>query len=181
MPSDHSSLLPVQSPAGAVLALQPVVGLGHVSHAAGGRIVLELLTGAMRHQTEQHLLHHRTGVVEVAVGLAAGSVHDVVALALAGIEPVVLEQMLAGDLDRPASGLSGASRGGLDLIVGSTQGRRDVSGKERDNREAVRSKLGATTTAAAATLWKAAGSARHRSEEHTSELQSLRHLVCRLL
>src|ERR1017187_1733464 len=161
MPSDHSSLLPVQSPAGAVLALQPVVGLGHVSHAAGGRIVLELLTGAMRHQTEQHLLHHRTGVVEVAVGLAAGSVHDVVALALAGIEPVVLEQMLAGDLYRPASGLSGASRGGLDLIVGSTQCRRDVSGKERDNREAVRSKLGATTTAAAATLWKAAGSARH--------------------
>src|SRR5437899_9659229 len=29
--------------------------------------------------------------------------------------------------------------------------------------------------------WPAGGSCRRRSEEHTSELQSLRHLVCRLL
>ena len=43
--------LPVQRPAGAVLALEVVVGLGHVGHAAGGRVVLELLAGLVRHQT----------------------------------------------------------------------------------------------------------------------------------
>ena len=42
----------------------------------------------MRHQAQQHLLHHRARIVEVTVRLAAGSVHDVVALAFAGIQPL---------------------------------------------------------------------------------------------
>src|SRR5437899_4176280 len=36
-------------------------------------------------------------------------------------------------------------------------------------------------SAACSTTWDTPSSARARSEEHTSELQSLRHLVCRLL
>src|SRR5258705_8996654 len=39
--------------------------------------------------------------------------------------------------------------------------------------------LGSRPGARAASAWS--GTARRRSEEHTSELQSLRHLVCRLL
>src|SRR5262245_35482588 len=40
-------------------------------------------------------------------------------------------------------------------------------------------RIGGNTSADA--LWRAAAAPARRSEEHTSELQSLRHLVCRLL
>ena len=50
----------------------------------------------MRHQAEQHLLDHRAGVIEIAMRLAAGAVHDVVALALAGVDPLPLEDVAAG-------------------------------------------------------------------------------------
>ena len=53
---------------------QIVVGLGAVGHAAGGRVVLESLAGLVGDQAQQHLLDHGAGVVEVAVGLAAGAV-----------------------------------------------------------------------------------------------------------
>src|SRR5664279_665416 len=50
--------LPVQRPAGAVRAFEIVVGLGRIGHAPGGRVVGDLFADLMRHQAEQHLLHH---------------------------------------------------------------------------------------------------------------------------
>src|ERR1017187_3546385 len=64
--------LPVQCPAGAVSAFEIVVGLGGIGDAPGGRVVSDLLADAVRHQAEQHLLHHAAGVIEIAVRLTAG-------------------------------------------------------------------------------------------------------------
>ena len=74
--------LSVELPVGAILALQVVVRLGHIGNAAGRRVIIELLAGAVGHQAEKHLLHHRTGIIEVAMRLRAGAVNDVGALAL---------------------------------------------------------------------------------------------------
>src|SRR5947199_5506532 len=62
--------------------------------------------------------------------------------------------------------------------------RRDERGparrRRRSTRESVRPTRGAPP-APAGNRGCAGGRTPHRSEEHTSELQSLRHLVCRLL
>src|ERR1035437_4621788 len=90
---------PVQRPAGAVRAFEIVVGLGRIGHAPGGRIVGDLLADAVRHQAEQHLLHHGSGVIEIAVRLTAGAVGDAVALAFASVEPFRLEDVAARRTD----------------------------------------------------------------------------------
>src|ERR1019366_4010376 len=66
------SYLPVERPTGAVSAFEIVVGLGGIGDTPGGRVVGDLLADPVRHQAEQHLLHHGPGVIEIAVGLAAG-------------------------------------------------------------------------------------------------------------
>src|ERR1035441_9709186 len=80
------SYLAVERPTGAVSAFEIVVGLRGIGDTPGGRVVGDLLADPVRHQAEQHLLHHGPGVIEIAVGLAAGAVGDVVALAFAGVE-----------------------------------------------------------------------------------------------
>src|SRR5258705_10654164 len=64
---------------------------------------------------------------------------------------------------------SGDARGLLVLVVGHVIGRRHVGGVEIGKRNLC---VGVTHGSILMVL---------RSEEHTSELQSLRHLVCRLL
>src|ERR1035438_662566 len=87
--------LPVQRPAGAVRAFEIVVGLGRIGHAPGGRVVGDLFADLMRHEAEQHLLHHGSGGIEIAVRLAAGAVGHVIALTFAGIQPFLLEHVAA--------------------------------------------------------------------------------------
>src|ERR1017187_3624997 len=116
--------LPVQRPAGAVRAFEIVVGLGRIGHAPGGRVVGYLLTHAVRHQPEKHLLHHGSGVIEVAMCLAAGTMGDAVALAFAGIEPFRLEDVGAaqwtgvwsGRQDALHVGIRQAQRGGKAVL-----------------------------------------------------------------
>src|ERR1017187_3067360 len=74
----------VQRPAGAVGTLEIVVRFRGIDDAAAGGVVFESLAGAVRHEAEEHLLDHRTGVVEVAVGLGTGAVGYAVVLAFTG-------------------------------------------------------------------------------------------------
>src|SRR5262245_64470641 len=58
---------------------------------------------------------------------------------------------------------------------------RSGSQRQRLSRLRVRTRLAPLVTSKSTALGPAVSSSRARSEEHTSELQSLRHLVCRLL
>src|ERR1035438_10832721 len=84
--------------------------------------------------------------------------------------------------------MAGNHNGGLDPHRGPTPFPCDGSiwdGDRRPRCRALRSHLGSTAAKRCAGICKMRDTAesgkRYRSEEHTSELQSLRHLVCRLL
>src|ERR1039458_6752795 len=157
--------LPVQRPAGAVRAFEIVVGLGRIGHAPGGRVVGDLFADFMRHQAEQHLLHHGSGVIEIAVRLAAGAVGHVIALAFAGIQPFLLEHVAARRAG--GAGLFGMPKsGGMPPSIICTTGKP----------VAVTSALGLAVKPACSAPRPPPPPPRPpcpRSEEHTSELQSL--------
>src|SRR6266436_2377051 len=74
-PAFYYSLLPSL----AVLPAQVVVGLRHVRDSHIGAVIVNLLSGAQRHDTEKHDLGEARGVFERAGGLkfSLGCVHPV--------------------------------------------------------------------------------------------------------